>query len=138
MSSVFQHLFGWDYDKRKSSRDGGVLGHIQAFYGTCEFTERGSFHGHFLIWLLGGLNPNQIHQRLKNDLEFKNRFFKFFEDIIQHHLPDVDIAVDTAYEPRVERPPSPPTVSPNISARELYEWRMFMESEVKKLGEILQ
>lgn len=71
VASIFLHLFGWDYHNRKSSNDRGILGHLQAFYGTCEFTERGSLHGHFLIWLLGGVNPNKIHQRLKEDSNFE-------------------------------------------------------------------
>ena len=77
VTCVFQHLFGWDYTTWRSSKDGGILGHLRAFYGTCEFTERGSLHGHFLIWLLGGLNPNDVHRRLQEDCDFKNRFFCF-------------------------------------------------------------
>jgi Helitron helicase-like domain at N-terminus len=61
VSSVFKHLFAWDFKMRKSKESGGILGHLCAFYGTCEFTERGLLHGHFLIWLLGGLDPNDIH-----------------------------------------------------------------------------
>ncbi|KAK0466111.1 uncharacterized protein EV420DRAFT_1261642, partial [Desarmillaria tabescens] len=29
-------LFGWDFKKRRSSREGGILGHLKAFYGTTE------------------------------------------------------------------------------------------------------
>jgi hypothetical protein len=134
---TFQHLFGWNYSTRKSNEHGGILGHLLAFFGTCEFTERGSLHGHFLIWLLGGLNPNDIHKRLKEDTEFASRFFAFFDDIIQHDLPDVEIPIDPTYEPRVERPPSPPE-SGSISPEKIYEWRSFMQTEVKKLGEALQ
>ena len=137
VTSIFEHLFGWNYVTRKSNEKGGILGHLRSFYGTCEFTERGSLHGHFLIWLLGGLNPNEIHRRLKDDAEFEHRFFSYFEDIIQHHLPDVDVLIDAAYEPRVERPPIPPS-SKKMSSHDLYEWRSFMETEVKKLGELLQ
>ena len=39
VSCVFEYLFGWDYENRKSSKRGGILGHLKAFYGTCEFTE---------------------------------------------------------------------------------------------------
>jgi hypothetical protein len=78
VTCVFQHLFGWNYGTRMSSEKGGILGHLRAFYGTCEFTERGSLHGHFLIWLLGGLNPNDIHRRLKEDSDFQHRFFCIF------------------------------------------------------------
>ena len=69
-NSAFEHLFGWNFTLCKSSDKGGILGHLQAFYGTSEFTECGSLHGHFMNWLLGGLNPNDIHQQLKEDAEF--------------------------------------------------------------------
>ena len=138
VSSVFQHLFGWDYIGQKSYNKGSILGHPRAFYGTCEYTEQGSLHGHFLIWLLGGLNPNEIHRRLKEDSEYKHHFFAYFEDIIQHHLPDVDILIDATYKPQVERPPSPPMPSKKMSTHDLYKWQSFMESEAKKLGEVLQ
>ena len=118
---------------RTSSTDGGILGHLNAFYGTCEFTERGSLHGHFLIWLLGGVNPNETHKRLKEDSEFHDRFFAFFNDIIQHDLPDVDVSIDSNYEPRVERPPPPPKSS-SIPLKQMYEWQSFMQTEVKKIG----
>ena len=140
VSTVFEYLFGWDYAARKSSQRGGILGHLRAFYGTCEFTERGSLHGHFLIWLVGASNPNEIHRRLREEPGFERRFFDFFEDVIQHHLPDVEISLDKQYEPRIERPPVPPqsATGQGISAQSLHEWHLFMESEVKKLGEILQ
>ena len=138
VSSIFEHLFGWDYITRTSSKKGGILGHVQAFYGTCEFTERGSLHAHFLIWLIGGLNPNEIHQLLKEDSDFKRRFFNYFEDIIHHHLPDQDVVIDASYEPRVERPPAPPSSSGKMSVQDIYNWHSFMETEVKKLGEVLQ
>jgi hypothetical protein len=138
VSTVFEYLFGWDYSAHKSCKRGGILGHLRAFYGTSEFTERGSLHGHFLIWLVGGSNPNDIHRRLKEEPGFESRFFEYFEDIIQHHLPDVEISVDKGYEPRIERPPIPPKTTSAISAAALQEWHVFMNSEVKKLGEVLQ
>ena len=138
VSCVFQYLFGWDYTKRKSSLQGGILGHLRAFYGTSEFTERGSLHGHFLIWLIGGSNPNEIHRRLKEEPGFDKRFFEFFEDIIQHELPDIEMEHDKKYEPRIERPPVPPKPVLGISPDALHKWHMFMDSEVKKLGEVLQ
>jgi hypothetical protein len=91
-----------------------------------------------LIWLLGRSNPNEIHHQLREEPGFERRFFDYFEDIIQHHLPDVEIPTDKHYEPRVERPPVPPQSVTGISAQTLHEWHMFMESEVKKLGEVLQ
>jgi Helitron helicase-like domain at N-terminus len=60
VSTLFDHLFGWDYVLHKSKRCHGILGLLRAFYGTCEFTECGSLHAHFLIWLVSGANPNEI------------------------------------------------------------------------------
>jgi hypothetical protein len=47
--TTFRYLFGWDYEKNKSSENGDILGRLRAFYGTSELTDRGCFHGHFLI-----------------------------------------------------------------------------------------
>ena len=135
---VFEYLFGWDYAAGKSTERGGILGHLRAFYGTSEFTERGSLHGHFLMWLLGASNPNEIHRRLRDEPGFEKQFFDYFEDIIWHHLPDVEVEIDKNYEPRVERPPPPPDSATDIPPQALREWHMFMDSEVKKLGEVLQ
>ena len=138
VSCVFEYLFGWEYSTRKSSAKGGILGHLRAFYGTSEFTERGSLHGHFLIWLIGASNPNEIHRRLKEEPGFERRFFDFFEDIIEHQLPDVELKTEKNYEPRVERPPVPPESTSCIPPQALHDWHVFMDSEVKKLGEVLQ
>jgi Helitron helicase-like domain at N-terminus len=75
---IFKFLFGWDYSKKKSTPEGGILGHLRAFYGTAELTECANFHGHFLLWLMGGLNPSQLHEHLVTDEDFKHRFFDFF------------------------------------------------------------
>ena len=101
---IFEFLFGWDYQKKCSKPEGGILGHLRAFYGVAELTERANFHGHFLLWLTGAMNPSQLHKRLAEDDEFKIRFFDFFEDIIHHHLPNDDVPIDPVYEPRVEWP----------------------------------
>jgi hypothetical protein len=69
---IFKYLFGWDYENQCSVPEGGILGHLRAFYGTPELTERANFHGHFLIWLVGRLNPSEIHKHLHGDNSFKN------------------------------------------------------------------
>ena len=63
---------------------------VKAWTGTVELTEHGSFHGHFLIWLLGGMNPSDIHLRLQKDLEFEFAFLSYFEAVSCHSLPDID------------------------------------------------
>ena len=43
-----------------------------------------------MIWLEGGLNPNEIKERAidKGDLEFKNRLIQFLDDSISNFIPD--------------------------------------------------
>ncbi|KAG1761818.1 hypothetical protein EDD22DRAFT_736177, partial [Suillus occidentalis] len=113
----FKHLLGWDFEKRRSSVDGGLFGRIRAFYGSSEYTERGSLHGHYLIWLEGACNPSDMHVKLR-DVKFQQRFFAFFEDIIHHHLPDIEVDIDPKYEPR--------------------EWESTFTSQIKQCGEALQ
>src|ERR1700685_3977228 len=65
-------------------------------------------------------------------------FFDFFEGIIHHHLPDMDIQLDKSFEPRTERPPCPPITSENIPFDILNEWKSVFITEIKKCGEVLQ
>lgn len=137
VKAAFCHLLGWDYEKHCTSQRGGILGALRAFYGTVELTERGSFHGHFLIWLVGGLNPSDLHKKLKTNPDYEKQFFQFFESIIHHHLPDVEMNVDSS-EPRVERPPIPPKYTASDPIEILNEWEEVYVTEVKKCGEVLQ
>ena len=126
--SFLEHLLGWDPDLRKSSPKGGIFGKLRAYYGTAEFTDRGQLHGHFLIWLDGGMNPKDIHEKMKADPAWQKQFFDFFEDVTQHHAPDLDFQMDPKFEPRTQRPPDPSST-------------MFDEefdAEVKKCADILQ
>ena len=39
ITCIFQYLFGWDYDKQQSTPLGGILGKLESFYGSSEFTD---------------------------------------------------------------------------------------------------
>ena len=119
---------GWDKTNGKSSPNGGIFGKVRAYYGTAEFTDRGQLHGHFLIWLDGGLNPGEVHEKMKNDENWRNQFFAFFEDIIKHDLPDTPDEIEPGYEPRQQRPPNPD--DPDFATD--------FVSDVKKAGKCLQ
>jgi hypothetical protein len=142
VTCLFKFLLGWDYSTSSSTEHGGILGKIRAFYGTSEFTERGSLHGHFLIWLVGGLNPTDLHARLADNTRYQKQFFDYFESIIYHHLPEIEVDLPPTYEPRVERPPVAPspsaTQSENPAIEILKEWNSVFCTEVKKCGEVLQ
>jgi len=132
VKSLFHFLLGWDYSTHSSTKEGGILGKLQAFYGVNEFTGRGSIHGHFLLWLLGGLNPADLHTRLTGDSEYQKQFFDYFETIIHHHLPDIEVEISNDYNPCVECPPVPPTLSQHPTLDVLNEWESVYATEVKK------
>ena len=136
ITCVFHYMFGWDFGRRESTPLGGILGKLEAFYGSSEFTNRGMLHGHFLLWLLGGLNPSEVHRKMCDDPGFQTRFFAFFEDIINHHFPDIDFEVDKSFEPRNERPPNPP--EPDACLDVLNEWESVFCMQIKMCGEALQ
>ncbi len=151
IKNVFQYLLGWDFDKHLSSDHGGILGHLDAFFGTSEFTERGCLHGHFQIWLKGGLNPGQIHKRLSNNPQYQKTFFDFFENIISTDIPDPLLqslgSLDPASDPRTERPPCPPEIPiPQNSTQDeidryhslLESWDELFVSEIQYCAEKLQ
>ena len=121
-------LLGWDSSTATSKDAGGLFGKVRAYYGSAEFTDRGQLHGHFLIWLDGGMNPADIHQKMKANPEWEKRFFRFFESIMKHELPNVADEVDPSFEPRVQRPPDPS--HPNFERE--------FPVDVKSCAEILQ
>lgn len=47
------------YDPEHKDLEGGVLGLVKAYYGCVEAQGCGTLHCHMLIWLEGGLNPNE-------------------------------------------------------------------------------
>ncbi len=122
--------------KRRSSTEGGILGHLKAFYGTNELTDRGSYHVHYLIILLGGLNPSDVHHRLDDTEEFQNRFFAFYEDIIHHDLPE-DVYFNPKGKLKTERPISIPDEA-DCSPEVIVDFKRQFQEEVKYCRELLQ
>jgi hypothetical protein len=130
----FEYLLGWDFKSNESSAVGGIFGRLRAFYGSSEYTERGSLHGHYLLWLDGATNPSDLHAKLCDE-SYQKRFFDFFDNIISHHLPDIEIQIDPKFDPRVERPPRPPM---SLSSDEIADWDSVLLTQVKLCGEALQ
>ena len=126
----FEYLLGWDFKNGKSTKTGGIFGHLRAFYGLSEYTERGNLHGHFLIWLTSGLNPNEVHKCLLDE-SYQAQFFSFFDDIIWHHLPEIELHVEKSFEPRVQCPP--PLPDPNVPFDIMEEWESVVVTEIKSV-----
>ena len=113
---------------KRSKVQGGIFGKLRAYYGMAEFTDRGQLHGHFLIWLDGGINLRETHVKLKENPDWRKQYFDFLEDIIHHHAPDVDIVLDPDFEPRVQCPPDPKDLLFDVE----------FPCEVKRCAEVLQ
>lgn len=52
------------YDPKQQDLEGGILGVVKAYYGCVEAQGRGTLHCHMLVWIDGGLNPNEIKERV--------------------------------------------------------------------------
>ncbi|THU76714.1 hypothetical protein K435DRAFT_591017, partial [Dendrothele bispora CBS 962.96] len=76
------------HDPTGKNIDGGILGIVKAYYGCVEAQGRGSLHCHLLVWVEGGLNPNDLKDRVLKDEEFKSRLIDFLEDTISTCVPD--------------------------------------------------
>jgi hypothetical protein len=140
ISCLLEYLLGWNSESGKSKKQGGILGHLKAYYGTAEYTERGSLHGHFIIWLDGGVNPKILHERMKRDNDFETHFFEFFENINHHHLPDIGVDIDKNFEPHTQWPPCPTQLTENseLPLEWIDDWNEIFVSEIKACGEVLQ
>ncbi|VDB89145.1 unnamed protein product [Peniophora sp. CBMAI 1063] len=138
--SIFSALFGWDFAERRAEEFPGILGPLSGWYGTAEYTNRGALHGHFLLWLLGGLNPSEIHKRLTESPEFEERFFQYLESIVSYELPDAEVPpalLDPKADPRQELPHWPP--SSDASEEEIDTWlRDVFQPDLVYCGENLQ
>ncbi|KAJ7131266.1 hypothetical protein C8R44DRAFT_613349, partial [Mycena epipterygia] len=78
------------YDPDHMDTEGGILGVVNAYYGCVEAQGRGTLHCHMVVWIEGGLNPNEIKAKaLANggDLAFQQRLMAFLEDTISTSLP---------------------------------------------------
>ncbi|KAK0452778.1 uncharacterized protein EV420DRAFT_1246074, partial [Desarmillaria tabescens] len=75
----------------------GVLGITKAYYGCVEVQGHGTLHCHMLVWLVGGLDPNEIKERIleAGDDEFKDRLFRYLDDSLSNYIPDLPMECDT-------------------------------------------
>ena len=77
IETVLSTLIGYNHNKHRSIPDGGVLGEIDAFYGTVEESGRGALHLHMLLWLVNNMNPTVLRESIKNDVRIRNQKHDF-------------------------------------------------------------
>ncbi|CAF1526378.1 unnamed protein product, partial [Rotaria sordida] len=69
----------------ESHPDGGVLGKIDAYYGTVEESGRGALHLHMLLWLADNKHPHELRASITNEI-FRENLIRYLEDIIKEDL----------------------------------------------------
>lgn len=57
----------------------GVLGDICAHFATVESQGRGTLHLHFLVWLRGIPPPDELLDRMKEDVDYRNKVLEYLE-----------------------------------------------------------
>lgn len=104
MKAFICALLGFRDDERLSYK--GILGKVKAYYGTVEAQGRGTLHCHMMIWLEGGLQPDEVKQKIsQEDSEFRQRLFAFLDDSISTDLLE-DVSPESAvYHPCSVRSP---------------------------------
>jgi hypothetical protein len=112
------------YDPKQKDLEGGVLGVVKAYYGCVEAQGRGTLHCHMIIWLEGGLNPDEIKQRVlqQGDREFRDRLLAFLDDTISNSIPtdpDPDLTVPSS----IHHPCSVRGVNPDLIGDDLEKAR---------------
>ncbi|KAJ3729328.1 hypothetical protein C8R42DRAFT_569717, partial [Lentinula raphanica] len=82
------------YDAHSSAiGKGGIFGHVSAYYGCVEAQGCGTLHCHMLIWLHGGLNPDEIKAKVAgvDGGAFEQCLIQYLDDTISSAvLPDPD------------------------------------------------
>ncbi|EMD36527.1 hypothetical protein CERSUDRAFT_21987, partial [Gelatoporia subvermispora B] len=77
------------FDPKQQDVEGGILGVVKSYYGCVEAQGRGSLHCHMVVWVEGGLNPDELRERVLADHseEFKRRLLDFLDDTISNAIP---------------------------------------------------
>ena len=107
MQAFIYALLG--YRVQEGSAQEGILGKVRAYYGTVEAQGRGTLHCHMMVWVEGGLHPDEMKNRLADD-EFRNRLFTFLDDTISTELPAEPATPSSDYHPCTVRGPLSDTV----------------------------
>src|SRR5436305_4761067 len=88
------------------SREGGIFGPCDAYFGTTEASGRGALHLHCLIWIAGNVGIRNLQERIASDDEFAASIIRYMEDVIKQSLNAVDEA-DLSGPPLLERTINP-------------------------------
>ncbi|CAF4321905.1 unnamed protein product, partial [Rotaria magnacalcarata] len=87
ITTVLSTLINYNINKHESYPGGGILGEIEAYYGTVEESGRGALHLHMLLWLANSKHPHELRELILYD-NFRQNLINYLEDIIEEDLDD--------------------------------------------------
>ena len=82
---------GFDASKHLPHREGGLFGHVKAYYGMVETQGRGTLHMHLILWLYGApRTTTECQQRKDNNVEYETMLLDYADSVVTNTLP-VDV-----------------------------------------------
>merc|ERR1712121_459497 len=88
LNAFCEYLLGYNQP------DGGIFGHVSAYYGMTEEQGTGTLHNHMLVWLYGFKSASKLKSLLEDE-SFWERLKKYLDDIIkQGYLETVTVDED--------------------------------------------
>jgi hypothetical protein len=101
MKAFIKRLLGYDPKALSPNLEGEILDIVKGYYGCVETQDHGSLHCHMLVWVEGGLSPDNIKKKLLNseDTLFQERLLAFLDDTISNcvpHDPDASMNISAS------------------------------------------
>lgn len=93
MQGFFDSILNYTHDHNPDEL--GALGLTKGYFGCVEAQGRGTLHCHLFVWLEGGLNPEQIKERVM-DVDFRTRLCDYIDDTIKSAVPALP-TLETVY-----------------------------------------
>ena len=82
---------GFDHKECMPNQEGGLFGHVKAFFGMVETQGHGTFHLHLILWLYGSpRTTTECQDRNDTDTEYENMLLDYAQSVVTNTLP-VDI-----------------------------------------------
>jgi len=77
------------------SREPGIFGTVSSHFRVVESTTRMILYLYRFVWLAGGISTTNLYQRLKLDLDFKDRIFTYIRSIVKE---TVDLTLSQQFQ----------------------------------------
>lgn len=98
ITTILERLFRITTTASRVHSEVGVLGRVQAYFGTVECQGRGTLHLHMLLWLNGAPSPDQL-KGLLHTAEFRSKVISYLQANIRSYVPELSTKAQLAETP---------------------------------------